>query len=391
MIIGVPKELHPEERRVALIPATVAALAKAGHEVIVQSGAGGAAGHGDRAYTEAGARIESDRTKVFEAEVILMVQGPGSNTKNGDEDLARFRKGQVIVGFLDPLSEPGKAKQLADTGATAVSMELVPRITRAQSMDALSSMATVAGYKAVLLAADTAPRMFPLLMTAAGTVAAAKVFVIGAGVAGLQAIATARRLGAIVEAYDVRPAAREQILSVGAKPVELKLEAEDTEDKGGYAKEQSEEFLRRQREMMKEVVTRSDVVITTAAIPGKKAPVLVTKDMVGAMQPGSVIVDLAAERGGNCELSRAGETVIEHGVTIMGPANLPASIPVHASQMYAKNLQNLLKELTDKEGNLKVDIEDDVIGGCTVTHGGEVVHPRIRELLGMGGEKKENA
>ena len=322
MIIGVPGERKPGERRVALVPASCAALAKAGLEIVVEAGAGQAAGFTDAEYTEKGARLAS-RDEVFAgADILVQVNGPGVD--GAAAGLAQCRAGQLLIGLQDPLGNPQATAAMAATGVTAFSLELVPRITRAQSMDVLSSMATVAGYKAVLVAAATLPRMFPMLMTAAGTLTPTKVFVVGAGVAGLQAIATAKRLGAVVEAYDVRPAVKEQVQSLGAKFVEFDLETQGAEDKGGYAKEQSEEFIRRQQEQMQAVVARNDVVITTAAIPGKKSPVLVTADMVAAMAPGSVIVDLAAERGGNCELTRADETVVAHGVTILGPTNLPS-------------------------------------------------------------------
>jgi H+-translocating NAD(P) transhydrogenase subunit alpha len=301
-------------------------------------------------------------------------------TDAGRQDLALLRPGLAVIGFLDPLNEPGLARSLAAKNVTAFSMELMPRITRAQSMDALSSMATIAGYKAVLLAASTLPRMFPMLTTAAGTVTPARVFVIGAGVAGLQAISTARRLGAPVEAYDVRPASKEQVQSVGAKFVELPLEASDAEDKGGYAKAQDESFYRRQREVMTKVVAGSDVVITTAAIPGKRSPVLITKEMVAGMAPGSVIVDLAAERGGNCELTRADETVVAGGVTIFGPTNLPATVPYHASQMYAKNVTTFVTHLM-KDKQLVVALDDEITRETLVSRDGQVVHERLKSLV----------
>jgi len=316
------------------------------------------------------------------------VRAAGANPEAGTDDLARLRSGQVVIGSTDPLGQPEAARQWAGTGATLFSLELLPRITRAQSMDVLSSMATVAGYRAVLLAATTLPKMFPMLMTAAGTVAPAKVFIVGAGVAGLQAISTARRLGGVVSAYDVRPAVKEQVQSLGAKFLELELEAAEAEDKGGYAKELGEEFYRKQREMMGRVLAETDVVVTTAAIPGKKAPILVTAKMVAGMPPGSVIVDLAAERGGNCELTRPGQTVVEHGVTILGPVNLPSDVPYHASQMYAKNISTFLLHLVD-EGQVKLDTEDEIVAGTLVARDGEVVHPRVAQLLEPAGESAE--
>src|SRR5262249_31649424 len=316
---------------------------------------------------------------VARADLLLRVRFSSPSTSAGQQDLALTRSGQTVVAFLDPLNDPSLSEALAGRGVTAFSMELMPRITRAQSMDALSSMATIAGYKAVLLAAGTLPRMFPMLTTAAGTITAARVFVVGAGVAGLQAISTARRLGAPVEAYDVRPAAKEQVQSVGAKFVELPLEAADTEDKGGYAKAQDESFYRRQREMMTKVVATSDVVITTAAIPGKRSPVLVTADMVAAMAPGSVIVDLAAERGGNCELTKADETVVAHGVTIFGPTNLPSTVPYHASQMYAKNVTTFVTHLI-KDKQLVVALDDEITRETLVSRDGHVVNERLKQL-----------
>jgi NAD(P) transhydrogenase subunit alpha len=377
LIVGVPKESAVGERRVALVPAAVADLVKTKLQVVVEVGAGGSAGFPDAAYEAKGARLATAE-EAYAADLLLRVRLQPSRP----EETSRLRKGQVVVGFMDPLGSPEGMRALAAAGVTAFAVELIPRITRAQSMDALSSMATIAGYKAVILAADSLPQLFPMLMTAAGTIAAARVFVIGAGVAGLQAIATSRRLGAVVEAYDVRPAVKEQVLSLGAKFVELPLQAGDSQDKGGYAKAMDEDFYRRQRETMARVVAQSDVVITTAAIPGKKAPVLVTGDMIAAMKPGSVIVDLAAEQGGNCELTRAGETVIQGGVTILGPLNVASTIPHHASQMYAKNLSNFVAQMV-KDGALRIDAGDEVIRETMVVRDGEVVHARVRELLGL--------
>jgi len=382
MIVGVPKETFPGETRVALVPGSVSVLKKVGSEVLVESGAGVAAGYEDDEYTEKGARTVDRATVFAEADVIVQVRGPGANPDRGDEDLAAYRSGQVVVAHHEPLGEPQRIGEIARRGVVALSMELMPRITRAQSMDALSSMATIAGYRAVLLAATHAPRLFPMLMTAAGTLTPAKVFIVGVGVAGLQAIATARRLGAVVHAYDVRPAVKEQVESLGAKFVEFNLETGDAEDSGGYAKEQSATFLQQQQAEMARVVAENDVVITTAAIPGKKAPILVTADMVRGMERGSVIVDLAAERGGNCELTRPGEVVVEKGVTILGPLNMAAAHPEHASQMYARNVTNFLTSLID-EGALKLDVADEVVAGTLLCRDDEVVHPRVRELLGL--------
>ncbi len=383
MIVGVPRETFPGERRVALVPALIPTLAKAGCEVMVEAGAGEAALYPDAVYVEKGARIAASRPEVFSsADVILQVLGYGANDKSGRADLPLLRRDQALIGFLRPLGDPGIVKEIAATGAVAFSVEFMPRITRAQSMDALSSMSTVAGFKAVLLAAETLPRMFPMLTTAAGTIPPARVLVVGAGVAGLQAIATARRLGAVVSGYDVRPAVKEQVQSLGARFVELPLDTARAEDAGGYARAQDEAFYQRQRELMARVVAESDVVITTAVVPGRKAPVLITVDMVRGMAPGSVIVDLAAERGGNCELTRANDTVIKHGVTIIGPVNLASTVPYHASEMYARNITTFVLHLL-KDGRLQLDPEDEITRETLLTRGGEVVHPRVREALGL--------
>jgi NAD(P) transhydrogenase subunit alpha len=376
MRIGVLKESFPGESRVALVPAHLGPLVKAGHQVVVEAGAGVAAGILDAAYASHGATVGS-RQDALAADVLLQVRSAPANPATGAAEIASLRRDQIVIGFSEPLSSPELTVALAARGVTSFSMELMPRITRAQSMDALSSMATIAGYKAVLLAASTLPRMFPMLMTAAGTISPAKVFVIGAGVAGLQAIASARRLGAKVEAYDVRPAVKEQIHSLGARFVELPLESADAEDKGGYARAQDEAFYRRQREMMMKVVTASDVVISTAAIPGRKAPILVTADMVRGMAPGSVIVDLAAATGGNCELTQPDRTVVDHGVTIIGPTNLPATIPFHASQMYSKNITTFLQHLV-KDGAIAFNVDDEITRDTLVTRGGEIVNERVK-------------
>jgi NAD(P) transhydrogenase subunit alpha len=381
MKVVVPKETHPGETRVAAIPESCGKLVKAGLSVIVEAGAGAAAGHSDADYQAAGAAIESDARKLLaDADVVLKVTAPRFGA--GMDEVAAMKEGAALIAFLDPLINFDLVKKLAAAKVTAVSMELVPRITRAQSMDALSSLANIAGYKAVLLAAAALPKIFPMMMTAAGTISPARVFVIGAGVAGLQAIATAKRLGAIVSGYDVRPAVKEQVESLGGKFVEMPLETGAAEDKGGYAKEMGEDFLRRQRELMARVVAAHDIVITTAAIPGKKSPVLITADMVKSMKPGSVIVDLAAERGGNCELTKCDQTIVEHGVTIMGPSNLAATVATHASQMYARNMLTLLQHFV-KGGAFKLDMSDEITAGCVVTTGGEVVHPKVRELMGL--------
>jgi H+-translocating NAD(P) transhydrogenase subunit alpha len=373
MEIAVPVEQFPGERRVALVPASIAPLKKAGLDVLIERGAGERAGFPDAAYLDKGAEIAAGRADVFAADVVLQV-------RVGDVGL--MRRGQVVIGMADPLGSPETVREIAASGVTAFALELIPRITRAQSMDVLSSMATIAGYKAVLLAAGTLPRMFPLLTTAAGTITPAHVFIVGVGVAGLQAIATARKLGAVVEAYDVRPAVKEQVQSVGAKFVELPLETGQAEDKGGYAKAQDEAFYQRQREMMARVVATNDVVITTAVVPGKKAPVLVTADMVRGMAPGSVVVDLAAERGGNCELTRADQVVVEAGVTILGPTNLPSTVPYHASQMYARNVTTFLLHLV-KDGAVAIDPNDEITRDTLIARDGDVVNARVRQALGM--------
>jgi len=381
MIIGVPKETFPGERRVALVPAVVPNLAKAGFEVVVEAGAGSAAGYPDAGYTAKGARIVPERSEVFRsADVLVQVLCYGADDKTGARDLPLFRRGQMLVGFLRPLGSLDTLQQLASTGVTAFSVELMPRTTRAQSMDALSSMGTICGYKAVLLAADTLPRMFPMLTTAAGTITPARVFVIGAGVAGLQALATARRLGAVASAYDLRPAAKEQVQSVGGRFIELPIVAQDAQDSRGYAKAQDESFYQRQKELLAGVVAESDVVVTAAVVPGKKPPVLVTRDMVKKMAPGSVIVDLAAERGGNCEVTRSGELVVEHDVTVIGTINLASTVPYHASQMYARNVTAFLLHLF-QDGKPHPDLEDEIARETLVAAEGEIVNARVREFF----------
>ena len=382
MTIGVPRETYPGERRVAVIPRACEALSKIGASVIVEESAGVEAGFPNDQYTARSARIAS-RAEVFgQSDIVLQVRTLGANPDAGRADLNLLRSGQILIGFGEPLTAAREVPDLSRTGASFFAMELMPRITRAQSMDALSSMATIAGYRAVLLAATTLPKMFPMLMTAAGTVTAAKAFILGAGVAGLQAIASARRLGAVVSAYDIRTAVKEQIESLGAKFVVLNIEAGGAEDKGGYAKAMGEDFYRRQRELLTEVLREQDVVITTAAVPGQKAPILVTAEMANAMQPGSVIVDIAAERGGNCELTHPGQTVMHNGISILGPMNLPSTVPYHASQMYGSNLVSFLKLMITK-GELKINREDEIIRETLVTHGGEVVNARVSERLGL--------
>jgi NAD(P) transhydrogenase subunit alpha len=383
MIVGVPKEIYPNERRVALAPAVIPNLKKAGLDVVVEAGAGTKAGYPDSEYVEKGARLIESRAEVFQtADIIVQFLCHGANDKNGAEDLPLMKRGQVLVGFLRPLGTVKTLQDIAGRGVTSFSVELMPRTTRAQSMDALSSMATICGYKAVLIAADTLPRMFPMLTTAAGTIAPARVLIIGAGVAGLQAIAAARRLGAVASAYDMRPAAKEQVQSLGGRFVELPIEAKDAQDARGYGRAQDESFYQKQRELLGNTIERSDVVITAAVIPGKKSPVLVTKEMVQRMALGSVIVDLAAERGGNCELTKPDETVVEHGVTIIGEFNLAGSVPYHASQVYARNVSAFLVHLV-KEGTVQLNLSDEIIRETLVTRGDEVVNARVREFFSL--------
>ena len=375
MRLAVLKETRSTENRVALVPLGVKALVKRGLTVTVQSGAGETSGISDPIYQEAGAEIASNAQDTLkDAKVVLVVNPPPSNA------LDLLSEGSILVGFLDPLSNSELVSRLVELNVTGISMELVPRITRAQSMDALSSQATVAGYKAVLLAANHLPKFLPMFTTAAGTIRPAKALILGAGVAGLQAIATARRLGAVVEAFDVRPAVKEQVESLGASFLESEEEV-TAEGEGGYAKELTEDQHHKELELIGDALADTDIVITTAQIPGREAPVLITEDMVKTMKYGSVIVDLASESGGNCELSEAGETVLAHGVQILGPSNLPTSIPVHSSQMYSRNIVTLISEFLGEDGELQLDFENDVVGPSTVTHGGEVRNERVQSAM----------
>ena len=383
MIVGVPRESFPGELRVALTPAVVPSLAKAGLEVVVEAGAGVRAGYPDADYISKGAKILAQRAEVFRAaDIVVQVLCYGSNDISGKDDLPLFRRDQILIGFLRPLGSLETVQEIAAAGVASFSLELMPRTTRAQSMDALSSMGTICGYKAVLIAADTLPRIFPMLTTAAGTITPGRVFIIGAGVTGLQAIATARRLGAVTSAYDMRPAAKEQVHSLGARFVELPIEATDAQDAAGYARAQGEDFYRRQRELLARVVAESDVVITAAVIPGQKSPVLVTGEMVARMAPGSVIVDLASERGGNCELTKTGEVVIEHGISIIGWINIAGRVPYHASQLYGRNLSAFLLHLV-QGGKLRLNLEDEIIQSTLVTREGQIVNPRVREFYAL--------
>ena len=380
--VAVVRERFPGERRVALLPENVEKLIAVGYEVFVEQGAGEAAGISDELYEDSGATL-TDRSGLAGAEVLVQVRSLGANAVNGSEDLNLLTSGQLVIGMCDPLGSARAIEQLANAGISQIALEMVPRITKAQSMDVLSSMATIAGYRAVLHAAYQLPRMFPLNMTAAGTLAAAKVFIIGAGVAGLQAAATAKRLGAIVSAFDVRPDCREQVESVGARFIEFELESDDAEDAGGYAREQTEDFLNKQREFMAQVASEHDIVITTAAIPGRQSPLLLTSQAVEAMAAGSVIVDLAAERGGNCSETQADQTIVVDGVTILGPTNLPSEIPYHASQMFGNNVTTLLQYLINEDGEIELDLNDEILAGCLVSKNGEIVNQRIAEIIGI--------
>jgi NAD(P) transhydrogenase subunit alpha len=381
MIVGIPSETFPGERRVALVPTGVASLIKLGCEVHIEAGAGTNAGFLDSGYENVGATIDLKRADVFDqADVIIQVRSGGANPDVGKADMNSYRDGQVVVSFIEPLSDFDAIQAFATQKVTACAMELIPRISRAQSMDALSSQANIGGYKAAIMAAEMMPRMFPMMMTAAGTITPVHVFVVGVGVAGLQTIATCKRLGAVIQAYDVRPAVKDQVQSVGAQFLELELETSEAEGSGGYAQAMDEAFYEKQREMMVRVVADNDVVITTAAIPGKKAPILVTEEMVNGMRPGSVIIDLAAERGGNCELTQPGEIVVKDGVSIVGPLNLPSTVPYHASQMYSNNVVNFLKLMID-DGALKPDVDDEIVQEATVTSNGEIVNERVKEVM----------
>jgi len=383
VIVGVPKESYPAERRVALVPAALPNLIKAGFSIVIEAGAGEQAGYPDSDYIGRGATVLPDRAAVFKtADIVIQVLCYGSNDITGRADLPLLRRGQVLIGFLRPLGSQKVIQEIADTGVSSFSVELMPRTTRAQSMDPLSSMGTICGYKAVIIAAEMLPRIFPMLTTAAGTITPARVFVIGVGVAGLQVIATARRLGAVVSAYDMRPAAKEQVHSLGGRFVELPIEAKDAEDARGYGRAQDESFYSRQRELLGRIVAESDVVITSAVVPGKKSPVLVTEEMVKSMAPGSVIFDLAAERGGNCELTKTGETITAHGVTIIGTINVASGVPYHASQMYARNVTAFLTHLI-KDGKLQINPQDEIGRETLLTRDGEIVNERVREFFSL--------
>ncbi len=383
LIVAIPRESFPGERRVAMVPQRIAVLRKAGLQIHVEAGAGVAAGFPDSQYVEQGAVVAANRSALLAAaDIVLQLRAPGVESAADRADLQSLKRGAMLIAFADPFSQRASIEALAEHGLTVLALELLPRISRAQNMDALTSMASIAGYKAVIQAADRLAKLFPMMVTAAGTITAAKVLVLGAGVAGLQAIATARRLGAIVSGYDVRPAVKEQVQSLGARFVELPLDTADTQTAGGYAKEQSARQQERQRELLSRVVAESDVVITTAVVPGKKAPILITAEMVQAMTPGSIIVDLASDRGGNCSLTVRGQTVQAHGVTIIAAANLPAELPFHASQMYAGNMTNLLLHLI-KDKHLAIDAGDPITRDMLVTRDGQVVHSLVRQAWGI--------
>jgi len=384
MIIGVPKETFPEECRVGLVPSMVAQLVRSGHQVLIEKDAGQSAGYPDEAYVVNGATIESSRQVLFDrAQMLFMVRGPGANILSGGADLDLMHNGQGLIAFLNPLMAHDMVRATADKGITAFALELIPRISRAQSMDALSSMASLAGYKGVLLAANTLPKIFPLMMTAAGSLMPAKVFVVGAGVTGLQACATAKRMGAIVSAYDIRPETKDQVLSVGAQFVEFDLTTDESEDDRGYARAQSDAFYQKQQEEMTKALAGSDVVITTAGVPGKKAPVLITEKMVSTMPPRSVIVDVVADLGGNCALTVPDKSVVKYGVTIIGPVNLPSSVAFHASQMLAKNITALFDHLTDMDGNLSINMKEEITVNTLLCKNYTITNNRVREIMGM--------
>jgi NAD(P) transhydrogenase subunit alpha len=381
LTLGIPRETFPGERRIALTPRACEAIKRTGTTVLVEENAGAAAGFADKQFLDRGLETAARADVFARAGVIVQVRSVGANPAAGRDDLPLLRPGQIVIGIAEALTSPEACAEIAGRNVSLFAMELIPRITRAQSMDVLSSMANLAGYRAVILAASVLNKIFPMMMTAAGTIAPAKVFVLGAGVAGLQAIATAKRLGAVVSAYDVRPAVKEQVESVGAKFVTLDVQTGEAEDKGGYAKAMDEAFYKRQRELLTDVLREQDVVITTAAVPGQKAPILITAAMASAMAPGSLIVDIAAERGGNCELTRPDQTFVHNGITIMGPVNLPSALPRDASQLYAANVSAFLKLLAPK-GELVMNLDDQIIRETLVTHEGQVVNARVRELLG---------
>ena len=380
MIIGVPKEILSGENRVAIVPDVTAKLIKAGYEIHIEKDAGLKAGFTDTAYQEAGAKIYNNIIDLYEsAEIILKVQRPLNHPEHNKNEIDLMKKGTLLITFLYPLYYTDIVKKSAERGINVISMDMIPRTTLAQKMDALSSQANIAGYKSVIMTADVLGKLFPLLMTAAGTIAPARVVIMGAGVAGLQALGTAKRLGAVVEVSDIRPAVKEEVESLGGRFIEVESD-ETMQDEGGYAKEASEEFLRKQKELIFKHITEADIVITTALVPGKKAPILVTEEMVKKMREGSVILDMAVEFGGNCEVSEAGKTIKKYGVTIIGETNLPSLVPFHASEMYSKNIMSLLLHF-GKEGKVEIKLDDEIIKGAMITYNGEIIHPKVKELL----------
>lgn len=389
MILGIPKEIVEGETRVAIVPESVGKLTgKLGHTVKIESGAGLASGFSDAEYTKEGAEVTSDAASIYsQSDVVLKVQRPIDHPALGKHELDLMKKGALYIGFFQPLNHPQLAKRAAETGVNVIAMDQIPRITKAQRMDVLSSQTNLAGYKATLIAADSMKKIFPLMMTAAGTISPAKVVILGAGVAGLQAIATAKRLGAVVEVSDVRPAVKEQVLSLGGRYIEPPEEeaqsesANNMEDKGGYAKQASEDFIRRQQEILTRHLADADAVITTANVPGRKAPLLITDAMLQAMRPGAVIVDMAAESGGNCSVTKANETVVVNGVSVIGVTNLPALVPYHASQLYSRNILSLVEYLS-KEGAVVLNLEDEIVKGALITHNGAVIQEATKNLLG---------
>lgn len=387
MKVGVPKEIAARERRVALVPDGVKTLCAANFDVVIETGAGVEAGFPDADYQAAGATLVSGAADALAADVVLKVMPP-QQTAEGGHEVDSLGEGATLIGFLDPLEQPELAERLAKRKVSAFSIELIPRVTRAQSMDGLSSQSTIAGYRAVILAAEALPRIFPMLVTAAGTLQPAKALVIGAGVAGLQALGSAKRLGAVTSAYDTRAVVREQVESIGARFVELDLSTGDSEDSGGYATAQSDEFYQRQREELGKHVSASDIVITTALVPGQPAPFLIEESAVAGMRAGSVVVDLAAAKGGNCACTEADRVIQAHGVTIIGYTNLPAQVPNHASQMYSRNLTTVLAHLVH-EGELRIDLEDEITAGALLAHEGAVTNERVRQLLGASAPETE--
>ncbi len=380
LILAVPKEVLPGENRVSIVPDVASKLIKAGFEIHVEKDAGLRAGFTNNSYESAGAKLFDDVNELYSsADIVLKVQRPVEHPELKKNELELFKKDQLLITFLYPLYYPNLAKECAGKGINVISMDFIPRTTLAQKMDALSSQANLSGYKSVIMTANALGKIFPLMMTAAGTISPARVVIMGAGVAGLQALGTAKRLGAVVEVSDIRPAVKEEVQSLGGKFIEVDTD-ESMQDEGGYAKEASEEFLKKQKELTFKHVTEADIVITTALVPGKKAPILVTEEMVKNMKPGSVVLDMAVEFGGNCEVSEKDKTINKYGITIIGESNLPSQVPYHASEMYSKNLLNLILHI-GKEGKIEINLEDEIVKGSLITYNGEVINPRVKELM----------